>query len=264
LNYNIIKSGGSVISDPDSKNHFDRKNTYRLARELHPCSEGCIIVHGTGHVGKPPAVRYGYVNSGILKKEDRSIALTIKSNLRKLNEQVVRTLLSASIPAVPVDLIAFYEETSEQHIQEEFIKSLTGMINNNLVPVFYGDLLPRQDGSFMVISSDHIVLILSKLLHPENVIFLSDVPGVYVEERQPDQLMSPRVIPLLTPGNIEQMQQSGSDNRDVSGGMRKKVAIALEISKYSKRCFIGSGYSKDLLSNYFNMSQVEGTIVKAQ
>ena len=94
MKINIIKFGGSIISESNSGTHFNFKNTERLAQELSPFYKGSVLVHGTGHVGKPPAIKYGYVKNGIIAKEDKLLALEIKSSIRRLNQLVVDTLLS--------------------------------------------------------------------------------------------------------------------------------------------------------------------------
>jgi len=81
----IIKFGGSIITNTSTESKFNKKNTLRLAKEIYPYYKGCILIHGTGHVGKPPAIKYGYVESGIVQKNQQLIALHIKNSLRELN-----------------------------------------------------------------------------------------------------------------------------------------------------------------------------------
>ena len=262
MQISIIKLGGSIITDPHEEDYFDEKNTFRLAQELQRYSGRCIIVHGTGYVGKPPAVQYGYVETGLLKNDYASIAMSIKDSLQKLNGQVVRTFLSASVPVTPVDIGSYYDEFSGSSFKDEFRQTIVEILGNGMVPIFHGDLLPLRDGSFKVISSDFIVLILTRILHPENVVFLCDVPGIYSKKSESGSYGFSSILPLLTPENIKLMEILGNDRADVSGGMHKKAEIALEISKYCRRCFIGSGYQEHLLYDFFEMRHVPGTIVK--
>lgn len=260
----IIKLGGSIITDTTSKDYFNKKNTLRLAKELYPFYKGCILIHGTGQVGKPPAIKYGYVDTGVIQKNKHLIALNIKNSLRQLNQCVVQTLLSASIPAIPFDILHFYDNT-KNHLNYKVLEDiLIKMLKNDLVPVFYGDLLPISDGSFKVFSSDLITLILAKRLKPENVIFLSNVNGVYSEHTKPNNEVNSNIIPVLNPKNIDIVQKSINDNQDVSGGMRKKAELALKISRYCKKCFIGSGFNESILSNFFKGKDVIGTFVQAK
>ena len=55
----ILKVGGSVLTGNGSKPSIDLKNTLRLCKELEPFYKTCLLVHGTGNYGKPPAIKYG-------------------------------------------------------------------------------------------------------------------------------------------------------------------------------------------------------------
>jgi isopentenyl phosphate kinase len=260
----IIKLGGSIITDSSVKGSFNKKNTSRLAREIFPWHKGCILVHGTGHIGKPPAIKYNYLESGIIGLKDCLIALEIKESLRQLNQRVIRELLQASIPAIPMDILNFSGESTNAKDYSSLIKLLKQMILNGLVPVFYGDMLPLPDGSFKVISSDFITLVISKILEPENVIFLTDVDGVYSNNVDLHNKSDNSILPYLTDLQLNEIKTSGTDQLDVSGGMRKKVEIALQISMHCNICFIGNGNSRNLISDFINNVPVKGTIVKSK
>jgi isopentenyl phosphate kinase len=258
---NIIKFGGSIISDQFSETHYNRRNTLRLAKEFYPFYKGSILIHGTGYIGKAPAIKYGYVQKGIISKEDSLVALTIKSRIRQLNLDVIDTLISASIPAIPIDILHFYNDPEELFNLRELKRTILDLLKNNYVPVFYGDLLPRPDGSYKVISSDLLTFLLSKAFKPENVIFLSNVDGIYPGKAETENDSHKVVIKKLTKDKMASIGWFDNDDDDVSGGMRKKAELALKISAFSKKCFIGSGYADNILSNVLNGHEVVGTFV---
>ncbi|MCB9352708.1 MAG: hypothetical protein H6573_35280 [Lewinellaceae bacterium] len=257
---NIIKFGGSVITDTSSKEHFNKKNTVRLARELYPHHKNCVLVHGTGHIGKPPAILYGYLESGVLLPSQYLAALNIKSALRRLNQRFVDVLLSENIPAIPIDILQFYGWPDFQLDLPKLIRALFQLLDRGLVPVFYGDLLPQSDGSFIVFSSDLITLILAKNLNPLKVIFLSDVEGVYADTESRGKA-NPKILKVLSPQNFHLLKKMENDKQDVSGGMLKKAKLALEVSQYCESCFIGSGYRSEVLNNLFTGEKEKGTFV---
>ena len=264
MDYNLIKLGGSIITDPALRGCFNKKNTSRLARELLPFHHGCILIHGTGHIGKPPAIKYNYLESGIIDKKDRLVALRIKESIRQLNHCVVRELLLAEIPAHPMDILNFPCESRDIEDYVSLKTMLEQMVMNGLVPVFYGDLLPLQDGNFKVISSDFITLILAKILQPDKVLFLTDVNGVYSNTVDIDNQPVREILPFLSESDLKMMLATVNDQKDVSGGMGKKVETALEISHYCHRCFIGSGYNRHVMHDFLNNCSVPGTVVKAE
>lgn len=262
MKYNLIKLGGSIITDPGQRGIFNKKNASRLAKELFPFHNGCILIHGTGHIGKPPAIKYNYFKTGIIAKKDHLIALRIKESIRKLNQRVVEELLHANIPAIPMDIFNFSIESTNAKGYISLKTILEQLILNGFVPVFYGDLLIKADGSFKVISSDFITLIISKILNPENVIFLTDVNGVYAKNAELNQSGNV-ILPYISESHMNMIGTHENDLQDVSGGMRKKVEIALEISNYCHLCFIGSGYTKFLIHDFFKNYPVAGTVVKS-
>jgi isopentenyl phosphate kinase len=262
MKINIIKFGGSVISDNFSENHFNHRNIERLAKEFYPFYEGSILIHGTGHVGKPPAIKYGYATNGIISKEYKLIALEIKSRIRQLNQDIVNTLISASIPAIPLDILHYYTDPVELYDIRMPGMTIQDLLKNGLVPIFYGDLLPKPDGSFKVISSDYLTFILAKSLKPENVIFLSNVKGIYHDKGATKNDADQEIINELTPDKMASIRWSDDDITDVSGGMRRKAELALEISGFCNKCFIGSGYAENILGKVLNGEVVEGIFVK--
>jgi isopentenyl phosphate kinase len=263
MKYHIIKLGGSIITDPALEGCFNKKNTSRLARELFPYRRGCILIHGTGHIGKPPAIKYNYLESGILEKKNHLIALGIKDSIRQLNQKVVRELLVANIPAIPLDILHFSGESINIKKYVLLKNKLKQMVRNGLVPVFYGDILPQADGRFKVISSDFLTLLIAKIIEPENVIFLTNVNGVYVNNIDLNNQSGNEIIPYLTTESLNTLRTNENDHKDVSGGMRNKVETALKISKYCNTCFIGSGYTRHFIRDFFNKVPISGTIVKA-
>lgn len=264
MKFNIIKIGGSVITDRAHENGFNEEAMGRLAQELRPHQKGSIVVHGTGLVGKPPAVEHGYVDDGIIGSDRSLLALTIKSQLRELNQRVVATLLSARVPALPFDVAHCFNQSMDDLGPGGVGEMLRRTLECGLVPVFYGDLMPRSDGRFQVFSSDTIVLILARTFRPDQVLFLSNVDGVYARRSSGEDGEEDQVLRQLTPESIEQVRESTSDGQDVSGGMPKKVACALEASHYCRRCLIASGLRPGVLSKLLAGESAPSTLVTAR
>ena len=260
----IIKFGGSVITDASQVDLYNSTNTRRLANELYPYFRGSVLIHGTGHVGKPPAIRYGYYKSGVIQRQDRLIAIQIRQELRLLNQRFLQTFISASIPVIPLDIVHFFEASMDRLVDPDACDRLLDLISNGLVPIFYGDLMPQTDGSFRVFSSDTMALVLAKTLAPENVFLLSDVNGLYADGPHKETGACHDVIKKLNHATLGSMLKMRSDARDVSGGMYQKAVCALEICRYSNRCVIASGVTPGVLSELFRGNADPGTCVMAE
>jgi len=253
----IIKFGGSIITDPDFDDGFHRPNIERLAAELQSCATGCIVVHGTGLVGKPPAHEYGYVDTGIIPRDQHLIASRIRRSLRHLNLQVVDCLLAAGISAVPMH-VACFADTGHALRSDDLSVQLLSMLGQGCVPVFYGDLLRLADGRFRVFSSDTMALILVQAVQADEMLFLTRARGVYVKFHLPTD--PPAILPVLDEKTLAAMQRQPGDMLDVSGGMSAKISCAMEIARQCHRCHIASGLDPGVLQNFL-AGQAVGTRV---
>ncbi len=235
----IIKVGGSVITDEDSDGCFDFETTRRLAEELAPHVAGWIVVHGTGVVGKRPAVEADYVGDGVLPGSNPLLSIRVKRSLRDLSRRFIEVFLSARIPVLPLDVASYFDGPSEELRAGGLKRSLLDAVRGGAVPVFHGDIIPQPDDSYSVMSSDTIVLMLARALRPENVFFLTDVDGVFPKDESAEA--GNRPIPVLRNGALAGIHRDNSDERDVSGGMHAKVRVALGVARYVDNCIIASG-----------------------
>jgi isopentenyl phosphate kinase len=254
----IIKIGGSVLTGHGNKPSIDLKNTLRLCSELKPHYQTCLLIHGTGNYGKPPAIKYGYYKSGLIDSTNSAIALEIKKSLQKLNLKFVDKLHCEGIPAKGILLDRFYDNQNQLIDEDKLLEILSIEFDSTMLPVLYGDLIELPDGSFQVISSDDIVSTLTKMLKPKSTIFLSNVDGVFLAGKA-SKNGNRYLTPVLNAINVSQIDISPKDSYDVSGGMSKKVAIALEAARYCNQCFIGNGFTAGLLHNLLNNKKVKGT-----
>jgi isopentenyl phosphate kinase len=243
----IIKFGGSIITDPAFDDEFHRPNVQRLAAELQSCATGCIVVHGTGLVGKPPAHEYDYVDTGIIPRERHLIASRIRHRLRCLNLQVVDCLLAAGISAVPMH-VACFADTNHALRSNDVSVQLMSMLGQGCVPVFYGDMLRLADGRFRVFSSDTMALILVQAVQADEMLFLTRARGVYVKPQHPTD--TPSILPELDEKTLADMHRQPGDTLDVSGGMSAKISCAMEIARHCRRCHIASGLEPGILQAF--------------
>ena len=247
----IIKLGGSLITDENSGNKFNETNTRRLAEELYDFYPGTILVHGTGIVGKSPAVEYNYVESGTLAKEMKIVALEIKNRIYKLNQNFISSFISEGIPVQSI--VQWQLRGSRFHVGKQRILEL---LQSGFVPVLFGDFALLRSGNFKVISSDIICHFIAKLLSPDKLIFLTDVDGVY------DDSSPPTLIAKINRMNYPSLSIK-NDPTDVSGGMHSKVKFAFKSSRYCKTCFIGNGTNRGLLKELLQGFKVKGTYVSS-
>jgi len=255
----IIKLGGSVITRDDPNDPFDFENTSRLGRELMPFASGTLLVHGTGHVGKPFAVEHEFVEDGILAADQTLLIAKIRNALLRLNSDVVATLCRNGVPAFSVSPANCFTEDMSNFRHVSLVSELRQQMRVGHVPVFYGDLMPLSNGQFQVFSSDKITAILSRHFKTDQVVFLTDVAGVFGKNNKGEKARSP--MPELALGNLQDVFQSASDEADVSGGMQAKIRIALDVASHTAECLIANGQEKSVLASILAGQRIECTRV---
>ncbi len=244
----LIKFGGASITRNGCEGLFDRDNVRRIVHELGIGSQHCVIVHGTGLVGKRPAVEHGYLQTGRLAADDSLLGMRIRASLRELNRRVLDVLFEAGIPALPMDAWQCFNTGMDGLRHPPLAHSIRQATDQGLVPLFCGDFVPQPDGSFRVMSSDTMMLILARALQPDAALMLTAADGVYGQSEL-DPTCQGAVMPLLSKSNRFQMYKAASDKDDVSGGMGAKVDHAFEIAACSGgSCTIASGLVPGVLS----------------
>lgn len=243
----LIKLGGSIITRK-GKNPINLFAIRKIARQLAGLKGKIIVVHGTGHIGKPPALKYGYTKTKSLPSASVRTALKIRKDITQLNTAVTNSLNDLNIPALSIENTHFYGYFNRQWNTKGVKQIIDTLTNNKVVPVFYGNFLPVENGGYRVLSSDELVLAIARLVKPEKVIFLSDVDGVL----DPDN----KLIPVFKEGMFHDLKYSVND---VSGGMKVKVKTALQLKHYCGECFIVNGTKKGILERFQKKLDIYGT-----
>lgn len=225
----VLKIGGSIATVDRTADPVNRDLLRRLAAELKTIARPLVLVHGTGHVGKPWAHKGGLTRTGHLPPAARDVALRIKAELRLLNAGVVTSLHDGGLPVMGVD----YE--SLLRLGDDGARAfLFDRLERGIVPVFFGDMLEDEHGGFDVVSSDVMLLRIVDLVAATTAIFLTDVEGVLGGD--PESRLD-----TVSPASIEQVARRSSDDHDVSAGMRGKLSSAFLVAAKVERCYIASG-----------------------
>ncbi len=225
----LVKVGGSIATIDRPPAFVNRELLARLGAELCEAAMPLVIVHGTGHVGKPWAHKGGFATSGYLPPEARDVALAIKNDLRGLDQRVVSALLDVGVEALGCDFETF--AALESGAAKDYLET---RLAEGTIPVFYGDMLREADGGYRVVSSDRMLLRIATLLPVKTALFLTDVDGVLGGDPE-------AVLPEISPATADRAARRASDDADVSSGMRGKLANAFELARLVDRCYIASG-----------------------
>lgn len=248
----VVKIGGSIATIDRPPDFVHRELLRRLGRAFAEARVPLVLVHGTGRVGKPWAHRGGFALTGKLPREARDVALRIRSELRELNAGVVAALTAGGLVASGFE----YESISNLD-RDDARERLLAALERGVTPTFFGDMLETADGGHQVVSSDVMIEHVAGLLDARVALFLTDVAGVF--GGSPENLLS-----VVSPGSIDQVSRRGSDDLDVSAGMRGKLACAFRVAARVERCFIASGLDESIAARLLAGHEAVATRVFAE
>ncbi|MEM0479468.1 MAG: isopentenyl phosphate kinase [Pyrobaculum sp.] len=221
----IVKLGGSAITDKSKPYTYIRGRVVKIASALR--KHAAVYIHGAGSFGHPQVKAFGLTPIGISY---------IKAALRRLTAYVVEELIEAGVSAMPI-------EPSEVFWGRALARPevVLHAVRYGLSPVLHGDVVPYEDG-YVVVSGDEVAIELTKVLKPQAVVFLMDVDGVYTKPPGAPGAEKLREIP---PGFI----LDGASGVDVTGGLRKKIEAAFEISTLGAEVYFCSIHDIDAVKS---------------
>ncbi len=212
----IVKLGGGVITVKGSPETVDYESLEKAALQLAEYRKSgglLVVVHGGGSFGHVEVVRI-IREKGCLESRDSS---RVQEAMLKLAVMVVRVLeekgLNPSLhPPHTLCKNSLLETCNVNIIKRD--------IEEGLTPVTYGDAIPESRET-RIISGDDLATWIAITLKADCLVYTIREPGVLDEEG--------KVIPLLTKLNQLKVRQIKWD--DVTGGIKRKIELALEASK---------------------------------
>lgn len=219
----FVKLGGSLITDKTAESRARPRVIRRLAREVRQALDAhphlrLLLGHGSGSFGHVVAQRY-HVQGGCT--DWRGYAETSAAAAR-LNRIVTDTFLDEGVPVVSIqpsasarcragELVAMASAPAEEALR------------HGLVPLVYGDVALDECWGSTIISTEIIFSYLARLLHPERILLVGEVRGVYSADPHGDRRA--RLLPVLNASSVAEalFALGGSHGVDVTGGMRTKV-----------------------------------------
>jgi len=229
----VLKLGGSVITKKsENKLEVNEKNLNRICEEIAEAKRKkkfkLIVVHGAGPFGHVPAKTYKLHNG--LKSKDQIIGISITHQCMEfLNQIVVKTFLKNGVNAISYQpsAVGILNDQKLSYFPTNVIEKLLDL---DIVPVCYGDVLIDKKRGIGILSGDHLVPYLAEKLKADRVIMAVDVDGIF--DKDPKKYKNAKLIREITKKNIKLIYSIGSSSGvDVTGGMQRKLMELLDLSK---------------------------------
>lgn len=178
-----------------------------------------IILTGVGSPGHFVVLQHGIHkgNSGNINQHLGLVDAQIAVNL--LRQTLLEAFVANKIPVVQLYASSIYESNKMRIIRGD-ISNFERFIQNGIVPVISGDVVPDLSMGYSVLSGDQILLDLVKKFIPQKIIFGSDVDGVFDED--PKINPAANLIPEIPHSRINEVIEQVSSG-DASGQMKGKL-----------------------------------------
>jgi isopentenyl phosphate kinase len=258
----IVKFGGSTITDKRKKFAIKLAALKRLASEVAAVKGPLAIVHGGGSFGHPVASEYAIANGYKHRGQLMGLSLTHRA-MEKLNAKVIDALQRAGLPAVAIQPSACVV-VSGGRIKSMELTPVRKFLELGIVPVFYGDAVPDLDRGMSILSGDQLVVYLARKLNASRVILGVDVDGVYTAD--PKASGDAKLIKTITPFTWRKIRKflGAAGERDVTGGMAKKVEELLALAKSGIEAEIVNGAKPGVLKRAILGERGLGTRIVAE
>jgi isopentenyl phosphate kinase len=253
----VVKLGGSVITRKKEVERLRPKVLERLAHELAPPVDAQLIVlHGAGSFGHPGARRFGLARApeaGATSDHRARGAAIVASEVRRLHVLVLRALVQAGVSAASVPVATHARNRSGRLAafdEAPFVDALT----RGMVPVSFGDVVPDDEWGSSILSADTIATALTVRLHPQRVVFVSDVVGIL---DGPPGRKRP-VVSEVTDAVVAALRPAAGAP-DVTGGIRGKAEAMRAIARAGTDAGLISGLTDGALRRAIRGDSVYGS-----
>ncbi|MHA1277394.1 MAG: isopentenyl phosphate kinase [Candidatus Helarchaeota archaeon] len=253
----LLKIGGSIITKKDvNEPKIRTENLRRIAKEIHESYTGgtwnLVIIHGAGSFGHPIVKRTG-IHEGITRPEQVFSFAETQLLQNRLNCAVCEALQEYNLPAIPIQpsASAILEKKRVSYLNSEIVKSL---LDISLIPVLYG--VPAFDKALKcsILSGDQIIVYLASKLHPDKIIFASNVDGILDQNNH--------LIEKITRDNYELIKNSfyTPTYDDVTGSMAGKIAELKNL--HGINTYVVNGNKEGIIKNVLLGKTVRGTSIE--
>ncbi len=262
----FLKWGGSLITVKDRPFTVREDVLRNLARAVAQARKQApdlrlVLGHGSGSFGHTVARRYRTREGVSTPIQWRGFAEVARAAAR-LHQRVLDALLEAGVPVLSFPPSATVLAQDGQ-VLSWFLDPLTMALEQGLVPVIYGDAVLDRERGGTILSTEDLFVALAARLKPRRILLAGREPGVWA-----DYPHNTRLLEVITPETWSRWQQAvgPSDAPDVTGGMREKVRLMLNLAlQWDVEGWIFSGEHPDRVMNALLGQPVPGTrITRAQ
>jgi len=257
ISIDIIKIGGSVITDKSSYLKVRKENLSKICKQFRTWDKPLIIVHGAGSFGHIVAEKHS-IQTGFKDMSQLAGIVKIRQDMSSLTQEVVSCLIENDVKAMGFQTSAL--SYSEDNEVSYFLKPVEKSLSLGIYPVLSGDVLFAEKESFTIHSGDSIINNLVKNFSVNQVIFLTDVDGLF--EKTEDE-NTRKLVRKLSYQDLEKFQaeEMKNDVIDVTGSMQGKIEEISKLLKHVEKVVILNGLFPKRLRFILNNEEAVSTTI---
>lgn len=257
----ILKLGGSVVTKKEKLFTPNKRAITRLVKEIKLASvESLLVIHGGGSFGHPVAKKYR-ITEGF--KDPSQIMGFSKTHqaMVSLNKLILDTLIQEGIPTMTIQPSSLVI-TDNGRMQHMDIKIVSRLLELEIIPVLYGDVVLDSVQGFSILSGDQLVSSLAIKLGADRIILGIDVDGLYTSDPKIDPSAS--LIQHINLQELKNLQYKIGEAKvpDVTGGMRGKILELIPAIEQGIKAIIVNAVKPNNVYRALKGEKVIGTIIK--
>jgi len=219
----IIKVGGSILSNKKRYRTLKKRTIKKICKLLSEYRNPFILVHGAGSFGHIIADKFS-INSGYSHPGQLEALARIRYDMTELSLYITKQLLKKGVQVINFQTSALAYITNEKRLSL-YVDPLLKALELKIVPMLSGDIIFHHIQGFSILSGDRIIKELSKRLTVKRIIFITDVDGIEITNKETKR---PTIVQETTQEELESLELYNKrvDDTiiDVTGMMKGKLA----------------------------------------
>lgn len=261
----LIKFGGSLITDKSrpftAKIEIINNLSNQIAQALNEDKNLSLIIgNGGGSFPHYPAVKY-QMKDGIKNEWQKMGFCEVQDAASQLNRIIVRSLLNYKVRAISMNPSSMIIAKNKK-IKKFFIQPILKILDLNIVPVVYGDIVYDEVFGATIFSTEQLLNYLAVYFKKNNLpvkkIIHNGITKGVLDGRG-------FLIKKITAQNWNKIKKFFTKTKgfDVTGGMKHKVEEALNLAKRGiKTLIINGAEEKKILKKAILDHKVIGTLIE--
>lgn len=258
----LVKLGGSLITDKLTP-YTERKDVIdRLAVELKESiteSRQLVVGHGGGSYPHQSASKYK-THLGVVDAESFEGIAKVQNDASKLNRIVVDSMLENGLNAISFQPSAGCIAKAREIYSWDLV-ALREALDLGMVPVPYGDVVFDRDQGCCILSTEKLLSYIAQEVGGDRLILCGKVDGIY--DADPTENSNAEKIDKITPTDYGEIKKylTGSDGKDVTGGMLHKVKRCIDLARKGIECQVINGNKSRNLEKAIGGDKSIGTLI---